>query len=62
MISIDCPRHDARVLVGASRIRSFHNTPYGIYLSVDCYCGQRVAIATGRNRPTSHPTPVLAAA
>ena len=48
MFAIDCPQHGARVLVGPRRIRAFHNTDRGILLSVECYCGHRVALQTGR--------------
>jgi hypothetical protein len=52
MFAIDCPQHGARVLIGPRRIRAFHNTDRGILLSVECYCGHRVALRTGR-RPTA---------
>lgn len=54
MFAIDCPQHGARVLVGPRRIRAFHNTDRGILLSVECYCGHRVALQTGRR---GHITP-----
>jgi hypothetical protein len=54
MFAIDCSQHGGRVLVGPGRIRAFHNTDRGILLSVECYCGHRVALLTGRR---GHITP-----
>jgi hypothetical protein len=48
MFTIDCPQHGTHVLVGTRRIRAFHNTDHGIFMSVECYCGSRVAVPTGR--------------
>jgi len=48
MFTIDCPVHRSKVLVGMRRIRSLANTKHGILLDVECYCGTRVALGTGR--------------
>jgi hypothetical protein len=36
------------VLVGIRRIRSLINTESGIVLVIECYCGMRVVLRTGR--------------
>lgn len=47
MLFITCPvRGDE--LIPERRIRSLTNTPTGIVLSVDCFCGQRHRVRTGR--------------
>jgi len=48
MLSISCPSHGSRVLVGIRRIRSLINTESGIVLVIECYCGMRVVLRTGR--------------
>jgi hypothetical protein len=50
MFVIDCPRHESKVLVFETRIRSLTNTDTGIVLDVECWCGQHVTIQTGRDR------------
>ncbi|WP_213453788.1 hypothetical protein [Rhizomonospora bruguierae] len=53
MFTIDCPTHGARMLLTERRIRSLRNTDAGIVLEVECYCGYREAITTGRRRPAA---------
>lgn len=48
MLTIYCPTHNSEVLVGPRRIRHLVNTPHGIELVVECYCGHRVDAVTGR--------------
>ncbi|HKE51464.1 MAG TPA: hypothetical protein VKE25_08140 [Actinomycetes bacterium] len=48
MLSIHCPTHGTKVLVGTRRIRSLVNTDHGIVLHVQCYCGTHVVVGTGR--------------
>ncbi len=49
MFAIDCPTHGSRVLVTERRIRNLVNTPAGILLDVECWCGTHVQVLTGRN-------------
>ena len=49
MLSINCPTHGTKVLVGTRRIRSLVNTGNGIVLHVECYCGTHVVVGTGRD-------------
>ena len=37
-------------MVPETRIRGLHNTAHGILVDVECWCGTRVAIRTGRRR------------
>jgi hypothetical protein len=60
MLSINCPAHGTRVLVGTRRIRSLVNTEHGIVLHVQCYCGTHVVVGAGRDY-ASHPASALAA-
>ncbi|MGH8833841.1 MAG: hypothetical protein ACRDWG_02405 [Actinomycetes bacterium] len=60
MLSINCPAHGTKVLVGTRRIRSLVNTEHGIVLHVQCYCGAHVVVGTGRDYE-SQPVPALAA-
>lgn len=48
MFVIDCPTHGTRVLVSATRIRGLYHTTAGILVAVDCWCGTRVHLRTGR--------------
>lgn len=48
MLLIHCPAAGADELVPERRIRSLHNTDTGIVMHVECYCGQRHTIRTGR--------------
>lgn len=50
MFPIDCPAHGQRVLVPPTRIRHLRNTQHGILLTVECWCGTRVTVRTGRHR------------
>ena len=50
MFTIDCPTHGAKMLLSERRIRSLRNTDTGIVLVVECYCGHRQKILTGRRR------------
>jgi hypothetical protein len=52
MLSINCPTHGTKVLVGTRRIRSLVNTDHGILLHVQCYCGSHVVVGTGRDYAT----------
>jgi len=49
MLLIFCPRHASRVMVPTSRIRDLRNTEAGILLLVECWCGERVRLRTGRH-------------
>ena len=60
MLSINCPTHGAKVLVGTRRIRSMINTKNGIVLHVECYCGTHVVVGTGRDY-ASQPVAALVA-
>lgn len=47
MMLITCPvRGDE--LIPERRIRSLTNTPNGIVVRLDCYCGQQHRVRTGR--------------
>ena len=41
MLIIDCPRHDARVLLGLDSIEALVSTPDGIEVHWRCSCGER---------------------
>ena len=60
MLSINCPAHGTKVLVGTRRIRSLVNTEHGIVLHVQCYCGTHVVVGTGRVY-SGQPVPALVA-
>jgi hypothetical protein len=60
MLSINCPAHGTKVLVGTRRIRSLVNTEHGIMLHVQCYCGAHVVVGAGRDY-ASQPLPALVA-
>jgi hypothetical protein len=51
MFTIDCPVHGSRMLLSEQRIRSLRNTESGITVDLECYCGHRARIHTGRRRP-----------
>jgi hypothetical protein len=57
VFTIECPQHEARVLVTETRIRSLRNISDAILVDVECWCGCYVTVRTGRDRP---PTPPLA--
>lgn len=48
MMLIHCPQAGVDELVAERRIRSVCNTENGIVLHVECYCGQRHTVRTGR--------------
>lgn len=48
MLTVFCPRHNARVLLSERRIRAVHNTADGIVVEVECHDGARVLTVTGR--------------
>ena len=48
MFDIYCPRHRARVLLGARSIESIENTPDGITVHWRCRCGATGELTTGR--------------
>jgi hypothetical protein len=48
MFAIQCPNHGTEVLVTERRIRRMENTPGGIVMDVECYCGTHVVVRTGR--------------
>lgn len=49
MLTIYCPTHNSEVLVGPRRIRHLANTPQGVELVVECYCGRRVDVLACRH-------------
>jgi len=50
MIAVYCPRHGSEVLMSERRIRSLRNAPTALELDVECYCGERITVRTGRRR------------
>lgn len=48
MFSAHCPVCNGPVLLSWSRLRSLANTPLGIELAFDCWCGTRLEVLTGR--------------
>lgn len=49
MLTIYCPTHNSEVLVGPRRIRHLANTPHGVELVVECYCGHRADVLARRH-------------
>lgn len=49
MLVISCPTHRARLMVPTTHVRQLRNTDTGILLEVECWCGTRVWVRTGRN-------------
>ena len=47
MFSVDCPRHDARVLLGPEAILAVIPGPDGLELHWQCTCGQTGVWLTG---------------
>ncbi|HEV3402081.1 MAG TPA: hypothetical protein VG078_09705 [Acidimicrobiales bacterium] len=47
MLIIDCPRHDARVLLGLDSIEALVSTPGGIEVHWRCTCGERGVCVPG---------------
>lgn len=52
MMFIACPIRGAE-LIPERRIRSLTNTPTGIEVSIDCYCGRQHRVRTGRLAATA---------
>ena len=50
MFSIQCPRHQARVLLGLDAITALVPTPEGIEVHWRCTCGQTGVWLTGSGR------------
>lgn len=50
MIAVYCPRHGADVLMSERRIRCLRNAATAVELDVECYCGERITVRTGRLR------------
>jgi len=50
MFVVSCPAHGRQSMVPETRIRHPRNTPPGIRLDVECWCGTRITIHTGRRR------------
>jgi hypothetical protein len=48
MLAAHCPACDVTQLYSYSHIHSLHNTQRGIQLVMDCYCGERFTVLTGR--------------
>jgi hypothetical protein len=44
-----CPRHASRVLLTVGRVRAVRNAPDGIHVELECWCGERLHVLTGRN-------------
>lgn len=51
MFLIDCSSHGRPILLTAARIRGLRNTDHGILLELECWCGTRAHLTTGRNAP-----------
>jgi hypothetical protein len=47
MFGAHCPRCDRVGLYGVSRMRGLVNSPLGIELTFECYCGEILTILTG---------------
>jgi len=43
-----CPHHDATLLFQVSRIDVLRNTPRGIEVEMNCYCGEHLLLRRGR--------------
>lgn len=48
VFTIDCPRHGTSVLLSERRIRSMRPSPSGLEVEVECWCGHRSTLTTGR--------------
>jgi hypothetical protein len=51
MLSVYCPRHRATVLLSTSSIVGFAQTSQGFEVAVECTCGERIDVRTGRREP-----------
>ena len=47
MLDAYCPNCDAVYLYSLSRIRGLANSPLGIELTLECYCGRIIEVLTG---------------
>jgi hypothetical protein len=47
MFAAHCPEHGSEVLLPFSRLRCLRNTPLGIELAFECWCGASLEILTG---------------
>jgi hypothetical protein len=43
-----CPRHGRSVLFSESRLSRLRNTPAGVQVELDCYCGEHLRLLGGR--------------
>jgi hypothetical protein len=43
-----CPRHGRSVLFSESRLSRMRNTPAGVEVELDCYCGEHLRLLGGR--------------
>lgn len=50
MFSVECPRHGARVLLGAESIVAVISAPDGVEVHWRCTCGQTGVWLTGARR------------
>ena len=56
MFAVYCPLHRHRVLLGHGAIQSVTNTPDGVVLRWECYCGAVGTMRTGRRRARARDT------
>jgi hypothetical protein len=47
MLSAYCPRHGSTVLYSPSSITGIRNTPLGIEVTIECYCGELIEVLSG---------------
>jgi hypothetical protein len=57
MFTVDCPRHQTRVLLGSRAIDAMVNTEHGVEIHWHCHCG-----ATGTLAPVAPAAPIRQAA
>jgi hypothetical protein len=48
VFAVECHRHGRRVLLPQTRIRGLYNTAIGILVQLECWCGARLTVRTGR--------------
>jgi hypothetical protein len=53
MFSVNCPEHDAMVLLGTRSIEDLQVTTSGIHLVYRCTCGHQGRLHTGRHHTQS---------
>jgi hypothetical protein len=51
MFTAYCPREAADVLLTYGRLRTMRNSPLGIELAFDCWCGEALEVLTGYAAP-----------